>query len=186
MCKLLLICPVCNNMASYNSYNQSYECYQCNWSSKDSNTLDISYKDMKTAPLSNLFPHTFIIDEIKCSSFESFIQSLREENIEMQKCICSNYSGMMAYKMRLSLNDWRKTGYVYWKGNPILRISDDYLNLISRAYDALFEQNIVFRELLKRYKDFHFIHSIGCDNISETLLTEIEFRNQLNRLKKYF
>lgn len=121
---------------------------------------------MKTAPLSNLFPHKFEIDGVMCSSMESFIQSLREENVEMQKSICSDYLGMMAYKMRLCLNDWRKDGNVYWLGNKINRYADECRNLLSKAYDALFEQNIVFREILKRYKDFHLIHSIGCDDIS--------------------
>ena len=92
----------------------------------------------------------------------------------------------MAYKMRLALNDWRKDGYVYWQGKSILRNSDEYAALITKAYDCLFEQNIIFRTILERFKDYHIIHSIGCDDIEETLLTENEYRYQLNRLKSKF
>ena len=138
MNKHSLTCPVCLSRAHYNSYHKYYICDKCGWNS-DTNTLDILYKDMKSAPLSNLFPHKFEIDGITCPSMESFIQSLREKNVEIQKSICSNYSGMMAYKMRLCLNDWRASGNVYWKENTIFRESSEYIDLISRAYDALFD-----------------------------------------------
>lgn len=176
----LLICPVCGKVASV--FEEYYHCLECGWNSMY-NTADISYKDNLSAPLSNLFPHKFVIDGVECQSMESFIQSLRERDIELQKSICSDYSGMMAYKMRLALNDWRKEGDVYWQGKTICRYSDEYTLLMTKAYDCLFEQNILFKTVLKRFKDYHLIHSIGCDDISETLLTEHEYRYQLNRLK---
>ena len=176
-----LICPICSNNTI--SYSDFYSCPICDWDSK-TETIDISYKDNLSAPLSNLFPHKFVIDGVECKSMESFIQSLRERDVQLQKSICSDYSGMMAYKMRLALNDWRKEGDVYWQGKTICRFSDEYTELISRAYNCLFEQNILFKTVLERFKKHHLIHSIGCDDISETLLTEHEYRYQLNRLKE--
>lgn len=186
--KETLMCPVCSKKAilTTNIFESFYICPNCNWESTNTDTLDISYKSNSSAPLSNLFPHKFIIDGILCLSMESFIQSLRVDNKEMQQAICSNYSGMMAYKLRLSLNDWRKEGYIYWNGKRIKRNSKDYTKLITKAYDCLFEQNIVFREILRSKKDYYLIHSMGCDNIDETLLTEEEYRFQLNRLKEKF
>lgn len=182
--KQKIICPVCGNVVwlEYVCEHASHLCEKCNWDS-DIDTLDIAYKDNATAPLSNLFPHEFTLDGVKCKSMESFIQSLREKDSVLQKNICSNYSGLMAYKLRLSLTDWRKTGFVYWKGEQIIRKSDEYTQLITRAYDALYHQNFVFREILYRSKDKILIHSIGNEDENETLLTEAEFRYQLNRLR---
>ena len=148
--------------------------------------IDISFKNMQNSPLSNLFPHKFEIDGVKCNSMESFIQSLRAEDPTLQEKICSEYSGAMAYRLRLLIGDWRKTGTIHWRSKEIVRDSDEYISLITRAYDCLFEQNIVFKHvLLKNFTDKYFIHSTGCDDKKETLLTEAEYRAQLNRLRKF-
>ncbi len=180
--KTELICPNCQNLAIYDSEKECYHCSNCKWDSNNSLTIDISYKDSKTGALSNLFPHKFVIDNIRCASMESFLQSLREENPDVQERICSDYAGLHAYKLRTCLNDWRKEGYIFWQGTKIKRESDGYTILITRAYDALFEQNIVFRRVLSHFSGCYLIHSIGNDDIKETLLTEKEYRFQLNRL----
>lgn len=145
--------------------------------------MDISYKDSISSSLSNLFPHEFIIDNIKCLSMESFIQSLRIKEKEVQEEVCSKYTGYMACKLKAAFPDWRETGYVYWQGKQISRISTEYSDLITKGYDCLFE-NIVFRYCLNSFKNRYLIHSIGCDEITETLLTESEYIYQLNRLIK--
>lgn len=179
--KDVIICPECGHDALLDA--STYHCSSCGWDSSV-DTWDISYSSNSTAPLSNLFPHAFEIDGFKCQSMESFIQSLREENCQLQKSICSDYSGYMAYKLRLCLHDWRKEGFVFWQGKPIPRCSLEYRDLITRAYDALFAQNIIFKEILtNRANAKYLIHSIGCDVPSETLLTELEYRFQLNRLR---
>ena len=156
-------------------------------SSKDSNNnqkvLDISYRDNESAPLSNLFPHKFQIDGVNCISMESFIQSLRVSDEIVQKKICEGYTGYTAYKMRLSLPDWRKEGYVYWRGKKILRESLEYHRLLTKAYDKLFE-NEVFRYCLNMHKDDILIHSIGCKDVKETLLTPDEYIDQLEILRR--
>ena len=35
---------------------------------------------------------------------------------QIYKKNCEEYTGYMAYKMRLSLPDWNESGIVYWKG----------------------------------------------------------------------
>ena len=72
--KEVLICPVCMRHSLLyieNALLQNnklfYRCNNCNWDSRK-NTADISYKDNFTAPLSNLFPHKFVIDGVKCQS----------------------------------------------------------------------------------------------------------------------
>lgn len=186
--KMFVICPICGAQVEMFQHSH-YICNKCYWNSLE-NTVDISYSDPLSAPLSNLFPHKFTIYDhfhpernITCLSIESFIQSLRVEEPELQKQICENYSGYMAWKLRLSLRDWRSDGLIYWRGITMKRNSKEYTSLITMAYDSLFDRNIVFRELvLPTFKDKILIHSIGCDNPEETLLTEMEYRYQLNRL----
>lgn len=154
---------------------------RCENCGHDYEILDISYKDNSSAPLSNLFPHKFVIDGVKCLSMESFIQSLRVEDKNVQVKICEEYTGYMAYKMRLSLPDWRKDGYVYWQGKKILRFSEEYQKLLTKAYDMLFENN-VFSFCLNTHKNKVLFHTIGCYDEEETLLTPCEYINQLERL----
>lgn len=39
--------------------------------------------------LSNFAPNPFVIDGVKCSSMEGFLQSLKYNNIDMQKHFCT-------------------------------------------------------------------------------------------------
>ena len=70
---------------------ESYEyekIIRCPICGKDNKILDVSYKDEVSSPLSNLFPHKFIIDNVECLSMESFIQSLRVPHVNIQRKIC--------------------------------------------------------------------------------------------------
>ena len=163
--------------------NETNEVLSYNDSNNNQKVLDISYRDNESAPLSNLFAHKFQIDGINCISMESFIQSLRVSDEIVQKKICEEYTGYTAYKMRLSLPDWRKEGYVYWRGKKILRESLEYHRLLTKAYDKLFE-NEVFRYCLNMHKDDILIHSIGCKDVKETLLTPDEYIDQIERLRR--
>ena len=188
--KTTLICPVCGNLAELFCHTH-YVCNRCSWDSLN-NTLDIASSEQASAVLSNFFPHNFMFytslvpkstDEILCLSMESFLQSLAVKDPKLQKYICGHYSGSFAKKLKSCLRDWRKDGIVFWQGLAIQRDSELYDKLITNAYDCLFEGNDVFRELiLPKFKGIHLIYSIGKDSKSETLLTEAEFRYQLNRL----
>lgn len=171
----------CKNCAQKVIASKNQTICRCECCGHDYEILDISYKDNSSAPLSNLFPHKFVIDGVKCLSMESFIQSLRVEDKNIQRKICEEYTGYMAYKMRLSLPDWRKDGYVYWQGEKILRFSEEYQKLITKAYDMLFENN-VFRFCLNTHKNKVLFHTIGCYDEEKTLLTQCEYIAQLERL----
>lgn len=189
--KPFIICPVCGNLAGINQTH--YFCHKCNWDSLKS-TVDISYDDPTSSVLSNLFPHNFlfytscksgVFDDTHCLSMESFLQSLRVKEPSFQKYICEHYTGPMVQKLKVCLRDWREDGYLYWNGIAIKRDSATYQEFITTAYDCLFEGNPVFREyVLPHFKGMYLIHSIGKDSPSQTLLTESEFRYQLNRLMK--
>ena len=90
---------------------------------------------------------------------------------------------MDAKKMSGVLDDWKKDQLLYFDGRAYQRYSEEYTDLISRAYDSLFNTNQMFREIiLPRFKGCYILHSIGADDESKTVLTEAEFRYQINRL----
>ncbi len=183
--KPVIKCPLCGKDAKM-CMNTHYVC-ECGWNSLE-DTIDIGYKDTTSSALSNLFPHKFLFytceeDKTHCLSMESFLQSLRVQDPKHQKYICENYSGYLAWKLKFSLHDWREDGLLYWNGKAIVRDSEEYTSLITTAYDRLFEDNFIFRDLvLPKFKGKILIHSMGCDDKHETILTEEEYRFQLNRL----
>ena len=191
--KTSIICPVCGKKAQKISPLPDiiYRCDDCGFISTQENCVDVSYKDNFSSPLSNLYPHSFTLcynhpcyrDVITCPSMESFLQGLKIKDPYLQYVFMTKYSGMMAKKMGMVLDSWKKEQLLYFEGKAYERESAEYIELITYAYDSLYKSNPIFREVvLPRFKDYHIIHSIGCDNKSETVLTEMEFRYQLNRL----
>ena len=77
--------------------------------------------DYPSNALSNLAPHEFIIDGIKCASMEGFLQSLKFKNVDMQIHICT-LTGSYAKKSGANKN-WQEKQTLYWKGKPIKRNS---------------------------------------------------------------
>ena len=133
--------------------------------------------------LSNFSAHAFVIDEIACASMEGFLQSIKFKSVDMQKVICT-YIGFGAKKAG-SKKNWQEKQTLWWKGVPINRHSDRYQQLITRAYDCMFDQCESFRNALKAAgKNAVFTHSMGSSNESATVLTEREFCSQLMRLKR--
>lgn len=149
--------------------------------------LDISYRDEKTAALSNLFPYEFEIDGIKCASMEGFIRCLTvddttSEGKTAKKMLCGLY-GVNAYKIRYFLRDWRTTQTIFWNNKEIVRQSEEYKELITKAYDCLY-QNVLFKMVLDNVpKSIMLDHSIGKTDNTETLLTKYEYIYQLDRLR---
>lgn len=129
--------------------------------------------------LSNLYPNAFEIDGVRCASMEGFLQSLKTEDIEIQKEICA-LSGKEAKEQ--STSDWQTTQMVHWQGKPILRQSPEYRTLLHKAYQCLFEQNETFRIALLSTKDKRIYHTRGLCDPRKTILTEQEFCTMLKEL----
>ena len=146
--------------------------------------LDIKGKDKGPGgALSNFAPHSFKIDGVECASMEGFLQSLKTPSIKKQRRICALVGVKAKNAFRYSPRRYLflKTHTVYWQGRKIDRMSPEYDALISRAYDALFE-NEDFKRALALSKDKHLLHSRGKAKKSETVLTEEEFIFHLLRL----
>jgi hypothetical protein len=154
----------------------------------DMSIIDISYKDEKSAALSNLFPYQFLIDDVKCFSMEGFLRSLcvsdKTRQGRLQKRELCSLSGVNAYRIKYYLPDWRKHQKVFWNRQEIFRESEEYNKMLERAYDALFQNNLFKLVLSNVPEDAILIHSIGIKDKTETLLTEEEYIFQLDRLRK--
>ena len=174
------ICPRCGSPITPSGTCSKEGCWYVR---TDENSIDISFKCQGIAKaLSNLCNYKFTFDNVECASMESFIQSLRISDVNLQEEVCS-LSGPFCYSIRTTLPDWRKTQKVYWRGRVIDRHSDEYTSLLANAYYSLYTQSAVFKHALDQSKGYKLLHTIGYADKSETLLSPEEYISQLNRLR---
>lgn len=150
-----------------------------------SNTIDIHSKDdYPSCTLSNFAEHEFYIDNVKCSSMEGFPQSLKFKNINKQKqvCLLSGKEAKNSTRHTLAQTRWRITHNLYWQGKRINRFSDEYQELLDRAYCEL-SKNTDFIRALFETAEKELVHSIGKNDARKTVLTEYEFIYRLSRIR---
>ena len=144
--------------------------------------MDIgSDKGYPSAALSNFAPHPFVIDGVECASMEGFLQSLKFSNPEMQKEVCKLVG--KAAKFKGKKKKWFRTQTLFWQGKEMKRDSQEYQDLLDRAYEAL-SQNEGFKRALLATGDATLTHSIGKQKITETVLTTREFCSRLTKLRQ--
>lgn len=135
--------------------------------------------------LSNFSPHGFVVDGVECASMEGFLQSLKFQDPEMQKHVCTLVG--KAAKFKGKKKKWWKTQTLYWQGEAIPRDSKRYQELLDKAFNALAE-NSSFRRALLATQNATLTHNMGKKKTSETVLTKNEFTSRLtairNRLQK--
>lgn len=134
-----------------------------------------------SANLSNFSPHPFTIDGVECASMEGFLQSLKYSNIDMQKHVCTLVGKQAKFKGKRK--NWYRTQTLYWNGVEYKRNSQEYQDLLDRAYNALSE-NKKFQKALLATGNANLSHSMGQKKISKTVLTEQEFVSRLTILRK--
>ena len=132
------------------------------------------------ASLSNFAPHPFEIDGVLCNSMEGFLQSLKFDSIDMQKHICTLVG--KAAKFKGKKKKWFQKQELYWNGQVYKRDSEEYQNLLNRAYNELYK-NAGFRKALDATKGCSLTHSIGKSKKNETVLTTSEFCGRLTYLR---
>lgn len=129
--------------------------------------------------LSNFAAHEFTIDGVRCASMEGFLQSLKHSNPEVQKEICT----LVGIKAKRRGGDhWKRHQKLYWQGKAYVRTSEEYQQLLDRAYDVLFE-NEGFKAALWASGDAVFTHSVGKRKQGDTCLTIQEFCSRLTKLR---
>lgn len=134
-----------------------------------------------SATLSNFAPHPFVIDGVECNSMEGFLQSLKFSNPEMQKEVCKLVG--KAAKFKGKKKKWWRTQTLHWQGTEFPRDSQEYQDLLDRAFNAL-AQNNGFRAALLATGNSVLTHSIGKTKITETVLTRQEFCSRLTKIRE--
>lgn len=135
-----------------------------------------------SSSLSNFAPHPFVIDDVLCNSMEGFLQSLKFSSEEMQKYVCTLVG--KAAKFKGKKKKWYTDQLLYWKGKKYARKSNEYQNLLNKAYNALYE-NSGFRKALESTKGCVLTHSMGKNDKSKTVLTTQEFCSRLMYLRDH-
>lgn len=133
-----------------------------------------------SASLSNFAPHPFEIDGVKCNSMEGFLQSLKFESVEMQRFVCTLVG--KAAKFKGKKKKWYQKQELYWNGKTYKRSSNEYQQLLNRAYNCLYK-NEGFAKALRATNGCVLEHSIGKNKQSETVLTKQEFCSRLTYLR---
>jgi hypothetical protein len=100
--------------------------------------------------LSNFAPHPFVIDGVQCNSMEGFLQSLKFESQDMQQFVCT-LVGKTA-KFRGKKKKWYRTQTLYWRGKAIKRDSEEYQNLLNKAYNELYKVITVRKDMTDLFK----------------------------------
>lgn len=143
--------------------------------------MDIgSGRGYPSSSLSNFAPHGFTIDGVEYASMEGFLQSLKYSNPDMQAHVCTLVG--KAAKFKGKKKQWYTTQTLYWKGKELARQSDEYQNLLTKAFDRLFT-NSKFKAALKATGNATLTHIMGKNDERKTVLTEREFIRQLDRLR---
>ena len=147
----------------------------------ETKTLDIrSNGQYPSGVLSNLCSNGFRFEGMVCGSMEGFLQSLKQQDRDKQRQICSMKGGNARKR---SVTSWQTDQIVWWKGLAYDRQSDDYQKLIRRAYQAMFDQSERFRAALMQTRGITLIHSSGEENPYKTILTEQEFCTILTEIR---
>ncbi len=132
--------------------------------------------------LSNFTKRPFTIDGIECDSMEGFLQALKFENENAQIATCKLVGVVAKRKGKGRNKRWQSLQKLWWKGKAYDRKSDEYQNLITRAYDEL-SKNENFKKDLLSTGNAVFTHGIGKNDKKKTVLTENEFCRQLMRVR---
>lgn len=149
---------------------------------KEWEALDIgSGKDYPSNALSNFAPHPFIIDGVECNSMEGFLQSLKFKEPEMQKEVCKLVG--KAAKFKGKKKKWWQDQTLYWQGVSYKRESQEYQDLLDRAYDEL-SKNESFQRALLATGNATLTHTIGKRKETETILTAREFCSRLTAIRQ--
>ncbi len=165
---------------------QSYfKCDTESMADKFIKTVDIGSTDaFPEGILSNFTESHFTLDGKKINSMEGFLQALKTPDVKQQEDICQ-LVGYQAKKIghKLKKKGIYTPGTAYWNGKSYERGSKEFSDLLKRAYNAKYDADAEFRTALQATKGSKLVHSIGKNEIMETILTEKEFVDILTELR---
>jgi len=133
--------------------------------------------------LSNFRPRPFVFDGVECASMEGLLQSFKFDKPHMQNFVCT-LTGMAAKRKGSKRNKaWKSRQTLWWKGEAYERGSQEYQDLLDKAFIAMAIQNKGFQRALLNSGNAVLKHSIGKSSKKDTVLTEAEFCSRLTYLR---
>lgn len=146
--------------------------------------MDIgSGKGYPSANLSNFHPHPFWFDGILCNSMEGLLQSFKFENADVQRTVCQLVGLKAKYRGKKRNKAWKRKQTLWWKGVPFARDSEEYQDLLDRAFNAL-AKNTKFKKALLATGNAVLTHKIGSHDMTHTVLTKREFCSRLTKIRE--
>lgn len=136
--------------------------------------------------LSNFYHNHFVLDGVQCTSMEGFLQSLKCSDSNEQLKICKmrgKRAKLFGHRVKGNRRYDIETRGVFWQGINYNRHSEDFQNLLRRAYRAMFEQCPKFRAALAATGSKRLFHTLGNSNPHRTILTEKELCTILTELR---
>lgn len=130
--------------------------------------------------LSNLCGNDFCYDGVQCGCMESFLQSLKYNDVNVQTRICLEKAD---YVKKYDAPDWQQDQILWWKGQPLDRHSTQYTEFIYSAYESMYLWCGRFRDALMKTVGKQLLFDSGKFNPKETVLTDSEFCSVLTKLR---
>ena len=132
--------------------------------------------------LSNFHPYKFTFRNVPCNSMEGLLNSLKCEDPLRQAELCK-LTGIKAKREGQRYNKaWKSCQTLWWNGDPYPRKSPEYQILLDDIFDSL-ATNEKFCAALLDTGDAMLCHSMGSRRETDTILTENEFCNRLERIR---
>ena len=146
--------------------------------------MDIgSKKGYPSSSLSNFSPHPFVFEGIPCNSMEGLLQAFKFKNADMQVEVCKLVGLKAKFKGKKKNKAWKSRQTLWWMHKTFKRDSDEYQDLLDRAFNAL-AKNTKFQKALLATNNAVLKHSIGSSDMSNTVLTRSEFCSRLTRIRE--
>jgi Bacteriophage protein GP30.3 len=133
--------------------------------------------------LSNFAPHRFWLDGVECGSMEGLLQSLKFEEVPLQAKTCKMVGKAAKGRGEACNETWKEQQVLWWQGKSMKRDGPEYQEFLDRAYEAMSEQSVSFRQALVASQEAILTHSIGKTVEAETVPTEEEFCSRLMRIR---
>lgn len=124
----------------------------------------------------------FEFDGKEVASIQSFFTAIKVESPELQDLILKMPKEKLALISK-EISPRYQIRNLYWDGKVIKRDSEEYQQLLDRAYNARYAADFKFREALKASEGYTLTHRRGKNDILETVLTQDEFIQRLNSLR---
>lgn len=133
--------------------------------------------------LSTMANHTFTIDDVKCTSLESFIQALKFEKATQCISVAGDKAKTAKERGKKQFN-WCSNGCAHWKGQPMDRDSALFWHFLEHVFIEVVKQSPNFAKALVDSGDLEFT-CIGKSLSSESPITEKEFIRLMNKSRNY-